>query len=64
MEGNWGPHENRRIHRPAVPLAFIVMLAIERIWPARAFPKVSCWHWIGIGLFVYAGVMNALLPRT
>ena len=47
-----------------VPLAFIVMLAIERIWPARAFPKVSCWHWIGIGLFVYAGVMNALLPRT
>lgn len=45
-----------------VPLAFIVMLLIERIWPARKFPRVAHWHWIGIGLFVYAGVMNALLP--
>lgn len=47
-----------------VPLTFIVMLLIERIWPARKFPRVAHGHWIGIGLFVYAGVMNALLPRT
>lgn len=40
------------------------MLLIERIRPARKFPRVAHGHWIGIGLFVYAGVMNALLPRT
>jgi len=45
-----------------VPVAFIVMLAIERIWPARQFPRVSHWHWIGIGLFIYAMVMNSVLP--
>lgn len=45
-----------------VPLSFLVMLAIERVWPARKFPVVPKWHWIGAGLFIYAGVMNALLP--
>lgn len=45
-----------------VPLSFIVMLLIERIRPARKFPRVARWHWTGIGLFVYAGVMNTLLP--
>ena len=40
---------------------FPAMLVIERIWPARQFPRVPFWHWIGIGLFVYAGAMNVVL---
>lgn len=45
-----------------VPVSFIVMLVIERIWPARKFPKVPYWHGIGIGLFIYAAAMNTVLP--
>lgn len=45
-----------------VPVAFIVMLLIELIWPARKFPKVRHWHWIGIGLFFYGAAMNTVLP--
>jgi sterol desaturase/sphingolipid hydroxylase (fatty acid hydroxylase superfamily) len=45
---------------------FPVMLVIERLWPARQFPKVPFWHWIGIGLLLYSGALNAavmvLLP--
>ena len=40
---------------------FPVMLVIERIWPARKFPRVPHWHWIGIALFFYAGALNVLL---
>ncbi|MFO1493846.1 MAG: sterol desaturase family protein [Lysobacterales bacterium] len=46
----------------AVPLSFVLMLLIERRWPARAFPAVRHWHWIGAALFIYAGVVNSLLP--
>jgi sterol desaturase/sphingolipid hydroxylase (fatty acid hydroxylase superfamily) len=45
-----------------VPVSFIVMAIIERIWPARKFPKVSNWHWIGLATFIYAAAMNTLLP--
>ena len=40
---------------------FPVMLLIERIWPARKFPRVRFWHGIGIALFFYAGIMNTIL---
>ena len=45
-----------------VPVFFILMVVVERIWPARKFPVMPKWHWIGAGLFVYAGIMNAVLP--
>ncbi len=45
-----------------IPVSFIVMAIVERIRPARKFPVVPRWHWIGVGTFVYAGLMNALLP--
>lgn len=48
----------------AVPVAFIVMALIERMWPARKFPVVPRWHWIGVGAFIYAAVMNTLLPMA
>ncbi len=46
----------------AIPVLFIVMAAIERIRPARRFPTVAFWHWIGVGTFIYAAAMNAMLP--
>lgn len=47
----------------AVPVVFILMLLIERRWPARRFPAVKGWHWVGAFSFVFAGAMNALLPE-
>lgn len=48
----------------AVPITFIIMAVIERIWPARKFPVVPHWHWIGVGAFVYAALMNTFLPMA
>lgn len=47
----------------AVPVVFILMVLIERRWPARRFPAVKGWHGVGAISFVYAGAMNALLPE-
>jgi sterol desaturase/sphingolipid hydroxylase (fatty acid hydroxylase superfamily) len=44
-----------------MPAMFPLMLVIERIWPARQFPRVPHWHWIGIALFFYAGALNVVL---
>jgi hypothetical protein len=38
------------------------VLVIERVWPARQFPKIPFWHGIGIGLFVYAGILKQCWP--
>jgi len=45
----------------SVVVLYPAMIAIERIWPARTFPRVPYWHGIGIVLFFYTGLMNALL---
>jgi sterol desaturase/sphingolipid hydroxylase (fatty acid hydroxylase superfamily) len=45
----------------SVAALFPVMLVIERIWPARQFPKVPRWHALGIALFFYTGILNAAL---
>jgi sterol desaturase/sphingolipid hydroxylase (fatty acid hydroxylase superfamily) len=45
-----------------VPVSFILFLAVERIRPARKFPTVRGWHWIGMGFFIMSGVLNSLLP--
>ncbi len=36
-----------------VMLSTVVFMAVaERIWPARQFPTVRGWVWIGIGVMV------------
>jgi sterol desaturase/sphingolipid hydroxylase (fatty acid hydroxylase superfamily) len=47
----------------AVTAMFPAMLVMERLWPARQFPRVPHWHWMGIGLFFYAGAWNAVLLK-
>lgn len=46
-----------------VPISFVAMALIEAKWPARAFPPVAHWRKIGVLTFVYASLMNALLPE-
>ena len=44
------------------PLTFIVALALERIFPARALPKVKWWLPSCFALFLVAGALNTICP--
>jgi sterol desaturase/sphingolipid hydroxylase (fatty acid hydroxylase superfamily) len=41
---------------------FLVMLVTERIRPARGFPRMRAWTWIGFGFFLLIMTLNAVLP--
>ncbi len=43
---------------------YLVLSIVERIWPARAFPPVRGWLWIGVACFLAVGVFNAVLPSV
>lgn len=45
----------------AVAAMYPLMVAIEQRWPARKFPRIPHWHAIGIVLFVYIVVLNAII---
>ena len=41
---------------------FLFMLATERIWPARQFPKIRFWTLLGLGCFVVIMAQGAIIP--
>lgn len=45
-----------------IPLTFIVMLIVEKIWPARPYPARRGWTWIGIGFLLFTGVVATVVP--
>ena len=45
-----------------VPVTYLVMLAIESIWPARVFPERRGWRWVGIGFLLLMGVVATVVP--
>ena len=45
-----------------VPATYLLMLAIESIRPARAFPPRRGWRWIGIAFLVLIGTVSTLVP--
>jgi len=45
-----------------IPVTFIVMLVIERVFPGRDLPKVRGWLLKGFAFFMMSGIINALLP--
>ncbi len=51
----------------AVAALFPLAVVAERLWPARKFPKIPWWNTVGIALFFYIVLLNALviawLPR-
>jgi sterol desaturase/sphingolipid hydroxylase (fatty acid hydroxylase superfamily) len=44
-----------------VALLFPFTMVIERLVPARKFPKVPWWNTIGISLFFYVGILNTIV---
>ena len=45
-----------------VPATFFVMLAVERLWPARSFPERRGWTGLGIGFLLLIGVVSTVVP--
>lgn len=47
-----------------IPVTFVLMLALERVWPARPLPKVKRWFGKGVLFFLISGFLNALIPAV
>lgn len=45
-----------------IPVTFILMLVLERLFPGRPLPKVRFWLIKGVVFFVLAAAVNATLP--
>jgi len=45
-----------------VPVTFLVMLGIETLFPARAFPPIRFWRLKGIGFLLMAGILASTVP--
>ena len=45
-----------------VPITFFVMLAVERIAPARRFPARRGWAWLGVGFLLLIGAVSTVVP--
>ncbi|MFL6648388.1 MAG: sterol desaturase family protein [Sulfurifustaceae bacterium] len=44
------------------PATFLVMLGIESLRPARPFPAIRGWRWIGLGLLLMVGASSTVVP--
>jgi sterol desaturase/sphingolipid hydroxylase (fatty acid hydroxylase superfamily) len=47
-----------------IPVTFLALFALERIFPARPLPKVGWWVLKGFICFVLFGALNAIVPAT
>ncbi|MFL6620600.1 MAG: sterol desaturase family protein [Povalibacter sp.] len=45
-----------------VPVTYLVMLAVESLFPARQFPARRGWKWIGIVFLVLIGTVSTIVP--
>ena len=46
----------------AVPVTYFVLLAAEKLRPARSFPPRKGWQWLGIGFLILIGTVGAVVP--
>ena len=45
-----------------VPVTYFVLLATEKIWPARTFPPRNGWQFIGIAFLLLIGTLSTVIP--
>lgn len=45
-----------------IPVTYLLMLAVEKMAPARAFPPRKAWAWMGIGWLLLLGVISTVVP--
>jgi sterol desaturase/sphingolipid hydroxylase (fatty acid hydroxylase superfamily) len=45
-----------------VPVTWLVLFVLERIFPARQFPPIRGWAWIGVGALLLLGAVQTVVP--
>ncbi len=45
-----------------LPASFVVLLVVERLFPARPLPKISWWLAKGFVFFIIGGAINSAIP--
>lgn len=45
-----------------VPVTYLLMLAVEARWPARAFPARRGWRWLGVAFLVLIATVGTVVP--
>jgi sterol desaturase/sphingolipid hydroxylase (fatty acid hydroxylase superfamily) len=45
-----------------VPVTYFVLLATEKLWPAREFPPRKGWQWIGVAFLIGTGTIATVVP--
>ena len=58
------PQDMEAILTLLIPVTFLVMLALERAFPARPLPVVKGWLLKGFAFFFLTAVINALVPAA
>lgn len=47
---------------PFIPLTYVLMLVVERLWPAKPLPKVRFWLLKGFLGFAFLAAVSGVLP--
>lgn len=45
-----------------IPVTYLLMLAVERVWPARQFPPRRGWAWLGILFLILIATVGTVVP--
>jgi sterol desaturase/sphingolipid hydroxylase (fatty acid hydroxylase superfamily) len=46
----------------AIPVTYLMMLVVEKLRPARVFPKLSWWGFVGFGFLVLMTTLGVVTP--
>ncbi len=45
-----------------IPVTYLLMFILERIWPARSFPPIRFWSLIGFGFLMLMATLATVIP--
>lgn len=45
-----------------IPVLFVTLIVVERLWPARPLPRVRAWRLVGVLAFAITGVVSSSVP--
>ncbi len=54
--------QNEEVLGLSVPAKYVLMYLVERIWPARAFPKITGWGLVGAAFLVLMMTTGIVFP--
>jgi len=45
-----------------IPVTYVVLLGVEKLWPAREFPPRRGWQLIGVAFLLLLGTLSTVVP--